>query len=56
MFADMKAEDGGLIEYLHEEEPKPMPPIRVGLSNFVSNENAVVWREGLQGGLRRALF
>jgi hypothetical protein len=30
MFANMKEEHGGLIEYLHDEGAKPMPPIRVG--------------------------
>ena len=30
MFATMKEEHGGLIEYLHDEGAKPMPPIRVG--------------------------
>jgi hypothetical protein len=30
MFADMKEEGGGLIEYLHDKGAKPMPPIRLG--------------------------
>lgn len=30
MFSPMMAQDGGLIEYLHTEHDKPMPPIRVG--------------------------
>ncbi len=30
MFGQMQAENGGLIEYLHDKEARPMPPIRVG--------------------------
>jgi len=30
MFANMKEEGGGLIEYLPEKGAKPMPPIRLG--------------------------
>lgn len=30
MFSPMMEQGGGLIEYLHEKDDKPMPPIRVG--------------------------
>ncbi|MBK8510335.1 MAG: hypothetical protein IPL51_17325 [Candidatus Competibacteraceae bacterium] len=30
MFSTMMEQNGGLIEYFHEKDDKPMPPIRVG--------------------------
>lgn len=30
MYPQMEEKEGGLIEYLHEKDTKPMPPIRLG--------------------------
>jgi|SRR5580658_6710637 hypothetical protein len=34
-FGSMQAADGGLIEYLHEADTKPMPPMRVGSRTLI---------------------